>query len=122
MHKVFVYGTLKSGHGNHNHCMPDAKFIEKGRLSDHIMYDLGCFPGIVPKEGYAVYGEVYEITDKELHRVDCLEGYYGNPHDLYSRTQEKITLKGGSEIEAYVYIFNRSLEGCEVVKNGWWKQ
>ncbi len=70
---VFVYGTLKRGHGNH-HWLADAPFRGEAELPDVVLHDLGPFPMAVPGEGL-VRGEVYAIDAAALLRLDRLEGY-----------------------------------------------
>jgi gamma-glutamylcyclotransferase (GGCT)/AIG2-like uncharacterized protein YtfP len=70
---MFVYGTLKRGHGNH-HWLADAPFLGEAELPDVVLHDLGPFPMAVPGEG-TVIGEVYRIDAGALARLDRLEGY-----------------------------------------------
>ena len=69
-HRVFVYGTLKSGFWNHyllkgcGHAatVPTYKMIENG------------FPVIMPDpEGKPLAGEIYTVDDETLARLDQLE-------------------------------------------------
>jgi gamma-glutamylcyclotransferase (GGCT)/AIG2-like uncharacterized protein YtfP len=70
---VFVYGTLKRGHGNH-HWLAGAPFLGQALLPDVVLHDLGPFPMAVPGEG-VVRGEVYAVDAAGLARLDRLEGY-----------------------------------------------
>jgi len=70
---VFVYGTLKRGHGNH-HWLADAPFLGEAALPNVVLHDLGPFPMAVPGEGL-VLGEVYAVDAAGLARLDRLEGY-----------------------------------------------
>ena len=70
---VFVYGTLKRGHGNH-HWLAGAPFLGEAVLPDVVLHDLGPFPMAVPGEGQ-VRGEVYAVDAAGLARLDRLEGY-----------------------------------------------
>jgi gamma-glutamylcyclotransferase (GGCT)/AIG2-like uncharacterized protein YtfP len=89
MHRVFVYGTLKQGHGNHR-LLSAATFV--GRCIARLPYrfvDLGSFPGLVRtnpnytlsdvREDFPasrmVGGEVYEVNDQQLLGLDYLEGH-----------------------------------------------
>ena len=75
-HRVFVYGTLKSGNTN------NALLVERGSelIGDCTatgieMYDLGPFPAAVLKEGGEVEGEIWLVDKATLDRLDWLEGY-----------------------------------------------
>lgn len=91
---VFVYGTLKRGHGNH-HWLSDASFLGEAVLPDVVLHDLGPFPMAVPGEG-SVRGEVYAVEAGGLARLDRLEGY---PR-LYDR--RRLPLADGRH--AWVYL------------------
>ncbi len=70
---MFVYGTLKRGHGNH-HWLAGASFEGEAELPDVVLHDLGPFPMAVAGEG-TVIGEVYRVDAAGLARLDRLEGY-----------------------------------------------
>ena len=70
---VFVYGTLKRGHGNH-HWLIDAPFLGESVLPDVVLHDMGPFQMAVPGEG-SVRGEVYAVDAAGLARLYGLEGY-----------------------------------------------
>ena len=70
---VFVYGTLKRGHGNH-HWLAGAPFMGEAELPQVVLFDLGPFPMAVPGNG-RVIGELYRIDAAALARLDRLEGY-----------------------------------------------
>ncbi|AFY27954.1 gamma-glutamylcyclotransferase family protein [Cyanobium gracile] len=91
---VFVYGTLKRGHGNH-HWLLEAPFLGEAVLPDVVLHDLGPFPMAVPGEG-VVRGEVYRVDAAGLARLDRLEGY---PR-LYDR--RPLPLADGRQ--AWVYL------------------
>lgn len=91
--KVFVYGTLKKGHGLHGY-ISRTEFISNDSVDGFEMYDLGAFPCIVQGEG-TVHGEVYEIDGNTLHMLDRVEGY----PSLYNRMQ--ITTNNGHECHVY---------------------
>jgi gamma-glutamylaminecyclotransferase len=88
MDKVFVYGTLKSGHGN-NRLLAQAECL--GRAVLELPYKfvcLGGFPGLVHTRdavypASAVGGEVWEVDEFTFKRLDRLEGY----PNFYDRTQ-----------------------------------
>jgi gamma-glutamylcyclotransferase (GGCT)/AIG2-like uncharacterized protein YtfP len=73
-HLVFVYGTLRrGGAGAMSIRFPDAKFIADTKVSGSL-YDLGAYPGLLLNESTSlVVGEVYEVDDEILHRLDEFE-------------------------------------------------
>jgi gamma-glutamylcyclotransferase (GGCT)/AIG2-like uncharacterized protein YtfP len=82
--KVFVYGTLKKGHGNHR-LLRNSEFL--GRAVVHgqwQMADLGAFPAVVDAASVGpVFGEVYLIDAEVFASLDLLEGY----PTFYTRTK-----------------------------------
>ena len=99
MNRVFVYGTLKKGHGN-NRLLADSTLLGNGVLSDHKLYDSG-FPVSAVSDGDEVLGEVWECDDYALRRLDALEGYReGDPSPMYFRRVANIEGHG----ECYYYL------------------
>lgn len=91
---VFVYGTLKQGHGN-NGLLAGQTFVAKGTTTEEfIMFSNGGFPVVANADHLPdwdlsfrrVRGEVYELTGhalETLHSLDRLEGFprmYGRQH------------------------------------------
>jgi len=107
---VFVYGTLKKGHGN-NYLLAEATFIGRGKtLKRFRLFDVG-FPYAVPSEkGARVIGEVYKVEDAEIFQaLDWLEGYPTH----YKRQVIKVELDNGQVVEAWIYYTNEP-EGQEI--------
>ena len=74
--KVFVYGTLRKGFGNHS-LLYNANFVGKATIKA-AMYSMGYVPYVslqTYEENDLVHGEVYEIDKDTLKRLDRLEGY-----------------------------------------------
>ena len=97
---VLVYGSLKQGLYNHIF-MRGAKFMGNDTVKGYKLVDLGPYPTAVKipdsiecKEPY-IKGELYEIDEEILERLDGLEGY----PNLYQRTVVKTDLQE----EVYLY-------------------
>jgi len=109
---VFVYGTLKRGHGNH-HWLLEAPFLGEAVLPDVVLHDLGPFPMAVPGEGL-VRGEVYGVDAAGLARLDRLEGY---PR-LYDR--RPLALADGRH--AWVYLGRpHQVRHVSAIADGCWR-
>ena len=92
--RVFVYGSLMRGHGNH-YLLEDAKFIGPATtVSRYAMMDVG-FPYLINQvEGaYPAVGELYDLKDDvvTLARLDRLEGV-GSKH--YDRVKGEVVCNG----------------------------
>jgi gamma-glutamylcyclotransferase (GGCT)/AIG2-like uncharacterized protein YtfP len=85
---VFVYGTLRrGGAGAMSIRFPNSKFIADAKVSGSL-YDLGAYPGLLLNESNSlVTGEVYEVDDEILHKLDDFEAASN-----YSRKQVEISL------------------------------
>src|SRR3990167_456546 len=71
-HLLFVYGTLKSGQGNH-FIMKPATFCGKDSING-TMYDLGNYPAICPGKD-KIHGELWKISTDVRKRIDHMEGH-----------------------------------------------
>lgn len=117
MTKVFVYGTLKRGWGN-SRLIPEDLTPTPDSIRGYTMYHMGGFPGIVntPETSRMVVGEVFEVDDATLRRLDSLEGYRGEgEHNFYER--ERVVTDNGEECLVYV---QSSAPSDSVVESGEW--
>lgn len=115
-HRLFVYGTLRKGHGNHV-LLKDATFLGvRHTQPEYTMMHLGGFPGVIVGGKTSIVGEVYEVTDPaQLKRIDRLEGHPG----WYVRTPV-VTLEGDS-VEIYLYPPDDAVRrNARVVESGDW--
>lgn len=103
MKRLFAYGTLKRGASNHA-WLAGQRFIGEARTGAGFrLFDLGGYPAMVavPGDRDGVSGEVWEIGDECLQRLDAFEGV---PEGLYRR--ERIPLLppfADQAIDAYIY-------------------
>jgi gamma-glutamylaminecyclotransferase len=112
LHRVFVYGTLKKGFPNNEHYMTSARFV--GKYCTLEKYPLVLFgnryvPGMLdcPGEGHHIEGELFEVNDKNLARIDLLEG----THESDGYRRQSIAVKSMDKIEpnqiqAYAYLLD----------------
>ena len=102
MHKIFVYGTLKSGGQIRglNQFGDGAVIVGKAQTvyPDYDMIDLGAFPGVVKGGTYKIQGEVWEVDDETMQDLDAIEGY----PDFYNR-EVTMTTQG----KAWMYYLPR---------------
>lgn len=97
-HLVFVYGTLRRGNaGAMSIRFPSSKFIAATKVRGSL-YDLGAYPGLLLDEPNSlVIGEVYEVDDEILNRLDDFEA-----SSNYWRKQVEISL-GTNRRTCWVY-------------------
>ncbi len=87
-HLVFVYGTLRRGGGGAMSVrFPGARFIADAQVTGSL-YDLGAHPGLLLNaSGSPVTGEVYEVDDELLSKLDDFEAA-----SRYRRKQVELSL------------------------------
>ena len=90
--------------------MTNAQWLGAHSVDDYQLYSLGHYPGAVPGEG-TVHGEVYRIDASTLAELDALRTKGGE----YAR--HLIQTPYGS---AWMYVYQRSVEGCTLIANGNW--
>lgn len=111
MHRVFVYGTLMSGMGNHKVLIDPIAPSSEGRNSDAIfvgqgktirsftMYSAGV-PFVDPDiETSRIVGEVWDVSTTVLQRLDRLEGH----PDWYYRLEVDVELLTDEIVRAEMY-------------------
>ena len=111
---LFVYGTLKRGLSNH-HFLAGQRFVGEAKTQPiYRIHHLGWHPGMVEmgEGGLEVEGEIFEVDEASLSRMDAFEEV---PEHFVRRT---VRLQGELEgVDAYFY--NRTLQGNEAVSNRW---
>jgi len=116
MNKVFVYGSLLFGLGNHG-LLRNSRLLGEDETKDlvYTMYDLGNFPGVVLEGKDRIYGEVYEVDDLVFHNLDTLEGY----PNFYSRKEVDLVHNG----TAWMYYLNNKdrYKNYNTIPLGGWK-
>jgi gamma-glutamylcyclotransferase (GGCT)/AIG2-like uncharacterized protein YtfP len=100
-HLVFVYGTVRRGGLRAMpELFPGAQFIGQGHVRGSL-YDLGAHPGLLLDEAdSSVVGEVYEIDDEILSKLDDIEAA-----SYYWRRQVAVAL-GGRSVTCWVYVYD----------------
>jgi len=114
-HKVFLFGTLKRGCPNHDDLDLGPCYVSEARTIDAFplyITDRWYSPVVVdePGSGHRVSGELYEVDDEMLARLDALESV-GLPRG-YRRITVRIDRKGQEE-PAQIYVKDR--EDIEVI-------
>lgn len=118
LHRIFVYGTLLKGEGNHR-LITSQQFEGEGYIRGFNLYDLGYYPGIRPSghPEHVVYGEAYLIDDRTLEKVNELEG----EGSLYLLQYTDVTM-GDKTVTAGVYVYNYLCRKSSRIHSGCWKQ
>ncbi|MGG1686074.1 MULTISPECIES: gamma-glutamylcyclotransferase family protein [Bacillales] len=120
MHLVFCYGTLRLGESNHG-VIKGAALKESFCWTKGQLYDTqDGYPALVQSEEHNVYGEVYEVDNQLLERINILEGYQeGRDHNLYDCVIQEIESEQGS-FEAITYIMKNPEKRFIEIPGGDW--
>ncbi|CAG9620361.1 gamma-glutamylcyclotransferase [Sutcliffiella rhizosphaerae] len=118
--KVFVYGTLRNGEKNARILKHARLLAEQSWTDDGSLYDTGYgYPAFAADKSGTVYGELYEVNEEELVKLDLLEEYeQGRVNNLYERVTQTIHTDKGS-ISAYVYIGRKDLFKRRIPTGDW---
>jgi len=134
-HKVFVYGTLRQGESRRGALEEAIEISKKAYLFGFKMYHLGGFPGIIQLEdgekAEPILGELYQIDEKTLARLDTIEGHNEERPEssFYRRTAVSafVRQEEGKDVlffSCWTYVFNNPahIKRCPVIESGNWFQ
>ena len=123
---LFVYGTLRSDSYSDSYrqfIAPHFSLVSKATIAGRL-YAIVDYPGLLPAEEATdiVVGELYAFTGDEelLLAIDDYEGcapHSPKPH-LYTRVREKVWLRDGATVEAWVYFYNFPVSDTMLIRSG----
>ena len=116
--KIFVYGTLKRGHGNHV-LLKDSEFLGPAlTVNKYVMYRAGIPYVSKSLELSGIMGELYSVDELSLNYLDMLEGH----PTWYKREKipiDYISNKGEiKQTDAWLYFNEQIPNSATVVKTG----
>lgn len=117
-HRVFVYGTLKRGGSNHAYLADQTYLGDARTLPGYRIYLVADYPGMVrdTTDTRGVAGEVWQVDDAALARLDQLEGV---DEQLYRR--EVVPLLPPFADQAVLgYLYLRNVRGRRAFADGVW--
>lgn len=114
---VSVYGSLRSGMGNHHYYLSNSNY--KGTFPtepEYTLHSLSAYPGLKLNGNTSVVMEVYEVDEDTLKNLNRLEGYRpGEKASFYDRIE--INTPWG---KAFTYIYVNELSKDSIVESGDW--
>lgn len=124
MQLIFVYGTLKRGFSRHS-AIANQRYLGIAFSSPkYSMFHISGFPALIEdsKDGKEIWGELYEVSDECLMRLDEIEGVL---HNLFQRCPitlssfnlsnlptTKATIEGLNKHEAIAYVYQKDISGA----------
>lgn len=102
---LFVYGTLKRTFSN-NYLLESAKYLGTGHTKNKFALYVSGIPFVIKNEQVSViYGELYQVDELTLHRLDKLEGHPG----WYCREETEIIPESSDQtITAWLYFYPKA--------------
>jgi gamma-glutamylcyclotransferase (GGCT)/AIG2-like uncharacterized protein YtfP len=119
--RLFAYGHLRRGQIGHRllELEQRTKWLGEARIHGRL-YDLGDYPGLVLGGEDIVHGEVIDFDDAALWApLDAYEECDPDQPETseYRRIEIDLLDAGG---RAWVYVFNRPVEGLTPIASGVW--
>lgn len=110
---LFVYGSLKRGHANHEQ-LAGAAFLGRAQTAPgYTLYRVGVYPGLAPGGQGVVVGELYGVAPEAFRRLDEFEGCPW----LYERG--RVQLADGRWAHTYLIPGSRRGQGDERLGDSW---
>jgi gamma-glutamylcyclotransferase (GGCT)/AIG2-like uncharacterized protein YtfP len=121
MERVFVYGTLRKGHGNGIAFFGGADRVVEGATTQGRLYY--AFPGfkgypvcVFTEEG-TVTGDVFYFENK--NDPGLVDAYRMEVNAGYTPTEVQVTLPGGSVETCLVFHWGRDVKGDHIPSGDW---
>ncbi len=124
---IFVYGTLRQNYHNHAY-LDTANFLGEAKTQDKfVMHFNGSIPFVSESQSISqIVGEVYEVDESTLARLDELEGCYpisNNPirfdsKSWYTRKQVAIQFSDWDKVISVWMYFNEKEIHHPIISSG----
>ena len=100
LHRILVYGSLKTGYGNNETFLGESIFVKSVRTDEKRfdMVSLSSFPGVYSGGNLDIEGELWLVDDAQLVHIDALE----SNGRMYKR--ELVWLEG-EDTPAWMYLY-----------------
>ena len=120
---VFFYGTLMTGFDRRRRIGIDPKMRFRARgWVEAALFDIGLYPAAVPAESGRVWGEVFELLDRDevLTALDDIEGYRPDDPDssLYIRSLVPTSVPSRKLPAYWIYFYNAPLGKAPRIESG----
>lgn len=103
MSRYFIYGASFSEKGRYyQYYLQGNTFLGRGVIEGYHKYILGGIDGILPEEGEQVQGEVYELDQTAVSRLDFLFNY----DTKFRKEFVDVKMENGETLQAQAYVWN----------------
>lgn len=122
---LFSYGTLLPEHAPAEiaDVVHRLRRVGRGAVGGHL-YDLGEYPGAIldSSSGKKISGAVFQLPDDPavLQKLDAYEGFRPRRRrsSLFVRTRCPVTMRNGSRLQCWIYVYNGKPTAAPVIANG----
>jgi gamma-glutamylcyclotransferase (GGCT)/AIG2-like uncharacterized protein YtfP len=119
---LFVYGTLRRNRHKQNHPFLIACDYLSSAFMCGELYDIDGYPGAIARGTALIKGELYLMQTPEttLSLLDTYEEcaeHFPQPQE-YIRCEIPVRPSDGNTISAWVYLYNRPLNGLMRIHDG----
>lgn len=126
---IMIYGTLMQGYKGYEELSLDKYLTKVGTCTlSGKLYDLEDYPGLILQSDLdsvasdqlqSVEGEIYRVDNESIFgKMDEFERYDPNGDSLYVRQMVRLD---DPPLDAWVYVYNRSVEDATVIESGDWR-
>lgn len=106
MSKYFIYGASFSEKGRYyQYYLQGNTFLGKGYIEGYHKYILGGIDGILPEEGERAPGDVYDIDQATVNKLDLLFNY----GTKFRKEIVEVKMENGETMQAEAYVWNGSV-------------
>ena len=126
VHKLFVYGSLRSGFKSpaYEYISRYFRFVGDAKVRGRL-YDMGIYPaGVSSDEEKFICGELYEIKDPlefewAIGQLDDYEGVAVEPDEVQLYKRDLVDVFIGNQVEkAWIYWYYGDITGRPVIESG----
>lgn len=103
MSRYFIYGASFSEKGRYYlYYLQGKTHLGKGFIEGYHKYILGGIDGILPEEGERVQGDVYELDQTAVSKLDFLFNY----DTKFRKEVVDVKMENGEILQALTYVWN----------------
>jgi gamma-glutamylcyclotransferase (GGCT)/AIG2-like uncharacterized protein YtfP len=128
---IFVYGSLltRIAHPRGEQLRREAALVGTGHVGGQL-YRVSWYPCMVASDvaGDVVHGEVYRLRQptQTIAWLDAYEGIVPGPasvaaSDEYARVLRPVAMADGTNLQAWMYVYQRSAAQLTRVPSGQWE-
>jgi gamma-glutamylcyclotransferase (GGCT)/AIG2-like uncharacterized protein YtfP len=126
VHKLFVYGSLRSGFKSpaYEYISRYFQFVGEAKVRGRL-YDMGIYPaGVSSEDEKFIRGELYEIKDPlefewAIGQLDDYEGVAVEPDEVQLYKRDLTDVYIGNRVEkAWIYWYYGDITGRPVIESG----